>query len=84
MRSSSSVNCQSMDDFLLSRARCHFSTSDLIVFILSILRFRHCLFNTLNSISQMFSQLPCAGGKVQFQAIRQSFEVLLVMVYVDP
>ena len=63
MRAFSLVNCQSMVAFLLLRRCCHCSTSDMIVSISLILRFRHCLPSTLNSISQMFSQLPCTGVK---------------------
>ena len=61
IRASSFVNCQLTLAFLLFLNCCHARTSFLTTSISSILLFRHCPVSTFNSISAMFSQLPCFG-----------------------
>ena len=61
MRASSAVNCQLTFAFLLFLNSCHARTSFRTTSMSSILLFKHCPVSTFNSISAIFSQLPCFG-----------------------
>lgn len=59
IRAFSFVNCQLILASLLFLLLCHAYTSVLTLSMVAICLFRHCPFSTCNSISAMFSQLPC-------------------------
>lgn len=61
IRALSDVNRQSIFDWALFLLSCHAPTSARISLMSPILRFKHCLIKTFNSISAMLSQEPCLG-----------------------
>ena len=61
MRASAVVNCQSIFDSFVFRSRSQAAISWAMSSFLSIRRSRHWPDKTLNSVSAMFSQLPCVG-----------------------
>ena len=73
IRAFSAVNCQLTLAFLLFLTACHAKTSFLTTSISSILLFRHCPVSTFNSISAMFSQLPCFGVYTNSNLSHSSF-----------